>query len=152
MSDDGELLRVEREVQAERTPYADRPADAAPAREPDRRAEARAAADRLRRFGGQALAHDMIQMFVEDTPLRIAIAREGVALGDAGAVAYAAHSMKGSCAQFGASVMQRLAREVEVRAERRDLADVPPLLEALAREFAAYRPCLEPEARPQSES
>ena len=118
-----------------------------PAREPGREAQARAAADRLRRFGGQELARDMIQMFVEDTPQRIATARDAVALGDAGVVEHAAHSMKGSCAQFGATAMQRLAREVEVRAQRRELADVPPLLEALDEEFAAYRPCLEPEAR-----
>ena len=113
----------------------------------DRAAAARAAAERLRRFGGQQLAHDLIEMFVEDTPRRIAVAREGVAQGDAGAVEHAAHSMKGSCAQFGAAAMQRLAREVEVRAQRRQLADVPPLLEALDEEFAAYRPVLEPEAR-----
>ena len=113
----------------------------------DRASAARAAADRLRRFGGQQLAHDLIEMFVEDTPRRIAVAREGVVQGDAGAVEHAAHSMKGSCAQFGAAAMQRLAREVEVRAQRRQLADVPPLLEALDEEFEAYRPCLEPEAR-----
>lgn len=131
---------------------ADREVRTPAAREPGREAQAHAAAERLRRFGGQSLARDLIQMFVEDTPLRIATAREGVALGDAGAVECAAHSMKGSCAQFGAAAMQRLAREVEVRAQRHELADVPPLLQALDEEFAAYRPCLEPEARRSSAS
>jgi HPt (histidine-containing phosphotransfer) domain-containing protein len=60
--------------------------------------------------------------------------------------------MKGSCAQFGATAMQRLALEVEMLAQRRDLADVAPLLEELVREFAAYRPYIEPEARRPSQS
>jgi histidine phosphotransfer protein HptB len=142
----------DREVTAGGETRYDREVAAAPARELDREAQARAAAERLRRFGGQALAHDMIEMFVEDTPLRIATAREGVVQGDAGAVEHAAHSMKGSCAQFGATTMQRLALEVEMLAKRRDLADVAPLLEELVREFAAYRPFIEPEARRPSQS
>jgi HPt (histidine-containing phosphotransfer) domain-containing protein len=84
--------RAERGPERGTADAADREVRTTAAREPDREAQARAAADRLRRFGGQELARDMIQMFVEDTPQRIATARDGVAHGDAGTVEHAAHS------------------------------------------------------------
>jgi len=116
----------------------------------DRRVEAlggfeaaREAARRLRRFGGERLVKDMSAIFVEDVPVRLAVAREGLGSGDHRAVEYAAHSMKSSCGQFGAAEMQRLCAAAERLAQRGELDNVPPVLDALEEEFSRFRVWLE---------
>jgi HPt (histidine-containing phosphotransfer) domain-containing protein len=102
-----------------------------------------AALDRLRGFGGEPLLRDMAAIFVTDTPARIARLERGLAEGNAAAVAYAAHTMKSSFAQFGAAALERLCADAERAARAGDLAPVGALLAGIVREFASYRGWLE---------
>ena len=104
---------------------------------------AREAAKRLRRFGGERLVRDMSAIFVEDVPVRLAVARDGVGSGDPRTVEHAAHSMKSSCGQFGAAAMQRLCADAERLARQGELDDLPPVLDALEEEFSRFRAWLE---------
>jgi HPt (histidine-containing phosphotransfer) domain-containing protein len=62
-------------------------------------------------------------------------------------VRLALHAMKSSCAQFGAAAVARLCEEAESAARRGDLAPVPALLDAIAREFDRFRGWLDREIR-----
>jgi len=105
----------------------------------------REALARLRRFGGDVLVRDMLAIFAEDAPVRLRAARAGVAAGDPAAVRLAAHSLKSSCAQFGAVVAAGLCDGAERAALRGDLAPLPALLEDVERELAAFLRWLERE-------
>jgi HPt (histidine-containing phosphotransfer) domain-containing protein len=84
--------------------------------------ERRTALARLRRFGGERLMRDMAAVFVGVLRERVDAARAAVAAGDGEALAKAAHSLRSSCGQFGASSAARLCADVELRAAE----GVPP--------------------------
>lgn len=69
------------------------------------------ALERLRRFGGDKLLGDMITLFLEAMPQRLAAARAGLARGDGHAVEQALHALKSSAAQLGALRLHRLCRD-----------------------------------------
>ena len=73
----------------------------------------RAALDRLERFGGRKLLHEMIALFLAIAPERLAAAGAGVGVGDASAVENALHSLKSSSAQLGALRLSRLCEQGE---------------------------------------
>lgn len=106
------------------------------------------ALERLRGFGGDRLLRDMARIFVTDMPARLVRARAGVASDDARAVAYAAHMMKSSSAQFGAEALVPLCAAAERAAGAGELAAVPTLLDGIERELAAYFVWLERELPP----
>ncbi len=92
------------------------------------------ALERLRRFGGTKLLTDMITLFLEAMPERVATAREGAERGDAPAVEHALHALKSSSAQLGALRMHRLSVEGEQLAKAGTLEGVSKLLDALDEE------------------
>jgi PAS domain S-box-containing protein len=71
----------------------------------------------IRKFAGNAvspqLVIEVIELFLEDTPLRLETMREGLAGGEAGAVAKAAHALKGGCHYVGATRMAELCNKLE---------------------------------------
>jgi len=99
------------------------------------------ALERLRRFGGDALLSDMIDLFLEHAPKRIAASRHALAANDLASVRLAVHSLVSSCAQLGAEQMRRLSAEAE-QVLATDPGAVAVLLEALEREFAIIQPRL----------
>ena len=56
---------------------------------------------------------ELVLLFVEHTPPKIAAIRDGITQGDAGAVKRAAHSLKGSSANVGATGMQHVCEQIE---------------------------------------
>src|SRR6185436_390396 len=64
---------------------------------------------------------ELVLLFVEHTPPKIAAIRDGIAQGDAGAVKRAAHSLKGSSANVGATGMQQVCEKIEHAAAGGDL-------------------------------
>ena len=108
------------------------------------------ALERLRRFGGDALLRDMIDLFLEHAPKRIAASHQALAANDLGPVRLSVHSLVSSCAQLGADRMRRLSAEAE-QAVTRDPGALGALLDELAREFVAIRPLLVA-ARPADQS
>lgn len=99
------------------------------------------ALERLRRFGGDALLRDMIDLFLEHAPKRIAASRQALAANDLAPVRLSVHSLVSSCAQLGAEQMRRLSAEAE-QAVANDPGALAGLLEALEREFAIVQPLL----------
>lgn len=98
-----------------------------------------AALDRLRRFGGPKLLGDMIALFLQAAPERLAAARDGLARHDPVAVEQALHALKSSAAQLGATRMQRLSAQAEQVARSGSLAGASDLLAELDAEQVRVR-------------
>lgn len=75
------------------------------------------------------------EMFISDTPQRIAELEESLATGDATRFTRAAHSIKGSAANLGASCLQAAAAQLEHQSKQGPLAEVRPQLERVKAEF-----------------
>lgn len=101
-------------------------------------AEGRAALARLHRFGGESLVAEMARMFLADMPARLALARTALGAAEPARVAYAAHAMKSSAAQFGAGRLAELCAAAERAAADGDLAPVAPLLDRVDGELATF--------------
>ena len=105
----------------------------------------RAALVRLRRFGGEDLVRDMSAILLHDVPARLVAARRALRVGDARGVELAAHSMKSSCAQFGADAVASLCAAAERAARAGELGALPALLDEIERGFTLFRRWLERE-------
>ena len=79
---------------------------------------------------------ELVLLFVEHTPPKIAAIRDGITQGDAGAVKRAAHSLKGSSANVGATGMQHVCEQIEHAAAGGDLGPAKELLPLLEQEVA----------------
>lgn len=89
--------------------------------------------------GDDSFLWEIIDMFLKDSPARLAEIRNGLAHKDALAVARAAHSLKGSSGNFGAMRLQAAAKVIEQLANQERLgeaADVLPHLESEYRQAA----------------
>jgi histidine phosphotransfer protein HptB len=92
---------------------------------------------RLRRFGGDALLFEMIDLLAAGAPARMAVAGEAVANGDADTARGVLHSLKSSAGQMGAVAVQALCERAERVAAQGDLPGVAALLPALDAEIQA---------------
>ncbi|MDE3151388.1 MAG: Hpt domain-containing protein [Gemmatimonadota bacterium] len=92
---------------------------------------------RLRRFGGDALLFQMIDVVVAAAPGRLAAVREGVARADAPAARAALHALKSSAGQLGAVTVQGLCERGERLAGGGDVAGVTALMPLLESESEA---------------
>jgi HPt (histidine-containing phosphotransfer) domain-containing protein len=88
------------------------------------------ALERLERFGGARLLREMIALYVESAPGRLAAAVEALAAGDVIATENAFHSLKSSSAQLGAVRLARLCEEAETIARDGSLSGVAALIVA----------------------
>lgn len=104
-------------------------------------AEIDRALERLRRFGGDTLLRDMIDLFLEHAPRRIAASRQALSGTDLSPLRLSVHSLVSSCAQLGAEQMRRLSADAELAAVATPQA-LPGLLDALEREFEIVKPLL----------
>lgn len=89
------------------------------------------ALERLRRFGGAKLLGDMIALFLDALPQRLAAARRALADGEAHVVEHELHALKSSSAQLGALRMHRLSLEGEMLARAGALDGASDVLDAL---------------------
>ena len=97
-----------------------------------------AALARLIQLGGQQFATDLAAIYLEDMPPRIATAQTALRAGDTATLAKAAHSMKSSSAQLGATDVAALCESVEDAAERGDIAAARTHFTALETAYAAF--------------
>ena len=85
-----------------------------------------------RQTGGDAsLRTEIIQMFLEDCPVRIGEIRAAVVSGDAQALVSSAHALKGSAAYLSASIVRACAADLERMGRERNLEGAPARLEQL---------------------
>ncbi len=79
---------------------------------------------------------DLIDLYLQDTPARVAKMQAALAASDGGALASAAHSLKGSSSNLGARQLANLCMQVEKLAKAGQMADAEGLFAALTDEFA----------------
>ncbi len=97
----------------------------------------------LDRFEGDIeLAREVVELFLEDCPRRLAAVRAALAHGDSGALEFAAHSIKGSVSNFGAAAAVVAALRLEIIGRTGDLSHATEACAALEQEIARLTPVL----------
>jgi HPt (histidine-containing phosphotransfer) domain-containing protein len=86
---------------------------------------------------------DLIQIYLDDSPARIAEIEQSLAKSDAQQLTRAAHSLKGSSANFGAIELRAMCEKIEGLGRQGGLAEVPDYLRALKDEYARVKTALE---------
>jgi HPt (histidine-containing phosphotransfer) domain-containing protein len=86
---------------------------------------------------------DIIGIFLEDTPARIADLRQSLAAGDQEAFTRAAHSVKGSSSNLGATYLRAVASDLEHRGKTEGIAGLGSLVDDLESTFNVARQALE---------
>ncbi len=84
---------------------------------------------------GDEFLREIISIYLEDTPQRIAELEQSLASGDVARFTRAAHSVKGSSANLGAMAVRQVAQELEHQSNKNGLVDVANLLAALKVQF-----------------
>lgn len=92
---------------------------------------------------GDAFLRDLIGIFLEDTPQRLAELRESLGAGDRTRFTRAAHSIKGSAANLGANQLRTLSHRLETQSKNEGLENVEPLIGELEAAFSITKVELE---------
>lgn len=79
---------------------------------------------------------EIIGIYIEDTPKRIADLKACLASGDAPAFTRAAHTIKGSSANVGAQVLKGIAERLEFASRKEGLGQAEPMIVESEVEFA----------------
>lgn len=106
-----------------------------------------AALDRLLRIGGQSFLLEMIRLFLENAPQRLAAARIALEQGDHQGLYRAAHSLKSTAGNLGAHRLQAASERLEARAVAKGPEPLGPLLDEMDRCYEQVRDRLETERR-----
>jgi HPt (histidine-containing phosphotransfer) domain-containing protein len=84
---------------------------------------------------GDEFLKEIIAIYLEDTPQRIAELEESLAGGDTPRFTRAAHSVKGSSANLGAMAVRHVAEQLEQQSHKQGLGNVAHLVAALKVQF-----------------
>ena len=79
---------------------------------------------------------EIIVIYLEDTPLRLAELDQSLAVGDGPKFTRAAHSIKGSSANLGAMTVRTVAERLEHQSAKQGLGDVAGLIAEVKAEFS----------------
>ena len=101
----------------------------------------------LQRPGAPSLLAKVIGIYLNNSPTLVQRLGKAVAQGDANALLEAAHSLKSSSANLGATQLAALCKELEQRGRERRLAGVPELLQELETHYLRARDALTLELR-----
>ena len=101
---------------------------------------------------GQSMLPGVIGIFFESTPPILADARLAAEKSDGARLRRAAHTLKGSCANFGARRLSGLCEKIESAASSGEFAAVAPLLEEASAEYQRVREALEGELAPTAKT
>jgi HPt (histidine-containing phosphotransfer) domain-containing protein len=85
--------------------------------------------------GLEGFPEELVEIYVDDARSRVEAILDASRTGDAARLAREAHSLKGSSANVGAMVMERLSRELEMAARAGDLSGAPDLIDGLTTEL-----------------
>lgn len=88
---------------------------------------------RLAVDGGPELLAELRDAFEESTGRQVGALRASIARGDLPGIATAAHTLKGTAANFGATRLHDVASDLDQRARRGDLSDGPEFAELISR-------------------
>ncbi len=105
---------------------------------PDREAFDRE--DLLETLGGDAgCLAELVHMFIVDAPVQVAVLQRFLVTGQSHEVEARAHKLKGAAANIRARSMSKLLSDIEQAAIRKNLDEVPGLLEKLGDAFEAFK-------------
>jgi HPt (histidine-containing phosphotransfer) domain-containing protein len=93
--------------------------------------------------GDDSFFQDLIQIFLDDSPQRIAEIEQSLVKRDVRQLTLAAHSLKGSSSNFGAERLRALSEQLELLGRQGSLGDAPGQLHALKEEFVRVKAALE---------
>lgn len=93
--------------------------------------------------GAAGLLRQIVQLYFQTTPRLIGELRQAQAAGSLEEVRNAAHSLKSSSANLGATRLAQMCKSVEHAARAGALHDALPDADAIEREYAAVRGALE---------
>lgn len=102
-----------------------------------------AALTRLNRLGGASSVREMIDLYLDYAPGRIAAAEAALAVGDLTALGQAVHPLRSGSGNLGAMGMVALAQRIEQAAFNREPIPLAPLVAELAATFTTVRASLE---------
>jgi len=85
---------------------------------------------------GGEFVRELIGIYLQDTPQRVAEIEQALTTQDAAIVMRAAHSIKGSSGNFGANRLAQLAAEIEQQGKLGNLADSPGCCARLKADYA----------------
>ncbi len=89
--------------------------------------------------GSQELVHELITLFQEDVPVRLAVLKTALDVSDAPQAMMEAHQLKGALSNMGLARFAELASRIESQAREGQLEQVPGIAEVLS---AAYEEAL----------
>lgn len=95
------------------------------------------ALERLKEWGGDKLAAQMVRLFLKNSGTRMDQIRDGVTRGDVQEAERGAHSLKSSAANIGAESLRTLATRVESASLASDAAALRLLLPEIEEAYAA---------------
>ncbi len=101
------------------------------------------ALDRLKEWGGEKLAAQMVRLFLKNSGERMGQIRSGINGGDVDEAERGAHSLKSSAANIGAERLRTLATQVEAAALDHHLDRMTELLPELEDAYATVMERLE---------
>lgn len=86
---------------------------------------------------------DLIDLFVSDVAVRLLELERALASADTQLLTRAAHTIKGSCSNFGAAELMRISEVMESQGKASDVAGAAAMLPALKVEYAAVSEALQ---------
>ncbi len=92
---------------------------------------------------GEGFLRDLIAIFLEDTPLRIAELKQSLAKGDAPTFTRAAHSIKGSSSNMGAVRLRAIAEKLEHTSRSEGLTGLDACVQELDTIYSETKGALE---------
>jgi two-component system sensor histidine kinase/response regulator len=95
--------------------------------------------DLLEELGGRDLVQEVADLFQRDGTARLAALTHAIAAGGAQDATFAAHALKGACANIGATAMGALCGGIEAQASHGDLKGATQALPLIEEEFARVR-------------
>jgi HPt (histidine-containing phosphotransfer) domain-containing protein len=107
---------------------------------------------RLEKLGGGAFVREMVELFLDLTPGRIATLRTAIEGGNLDAVRFSCHQMKSSAANLGALLLYDLANEGEALAAAGEKATLGDLLERIETAYDQGRQLLQAQVPTQGNS
>jgi HPt (histidine-containing phosphotransfer) domain-containing protein len=90
-----------------------------------------------------AFLRELIDLFIKDVGERVAEIERALATADANLLTRAAHTIKGSCSNFGAAGLVAASQAMELQGKTGDLAGAASMLPALKAERAAVSEALQ---------
>ncbi len=101
----------------------------------------------LRELGDDDLVHELVEIFMEDTPPRLEELSKAFVEGDSERIESLAHSLKSSCANLGATRLSEICRELESKGREGELGEAEELIvlsqEEYQRVSESLQNCLE---------